>query len=414
MQNESYCAQKSRAKRELLVPVQCGVLMLVVGVLNLVGFTSAYAEAFLPQDDNQILERVSTAGNVIGSDLRRMREALSQNPYDLPLAIDLAQRYLEIGRTEADPRFAGYAQAVLGPWWNQSPPPAEVQLLRAILRQRRHDFTGALDDLSRVLEAQPYSAQAWLTRAVILEVRGDYSEAMRSCLQLFRLTSTLAGTTCTTSVASLSGQAKKSYRLLRQTLQESPDADLPLRLWATTVLAEVADRLGYEERAEAYFRQALSLDRRDNSVLTAYADFLLERNRPEEVLSLLKQPPLSDAQLLRLVMAEKQLDSPRLHAHVESLRARFAAVRLRDPNAHLSSEARFNLHVLYKPAEALRLAQQNWSVQRTPADARLFLEAAITQGNTEAAKPVVEWLKHTGLEDSAITKLVQRLEEMRS
>ncbi len=121
---------------------------------------------------------------------------------------------------------------------------------------------------------------------------------------------------------------------------------------------------------------------------------------------------MSDAKLLRLALAEKQMDSPRLNAHVESLRARFAAARLRDQNTHLSSEVRFNLYLLNKPAEALRLAQKNWVLQRTPADARLLLQAAIMQGSIEATKPVVAWLKHTGLEDSSITKWVKRVEEM--
>jgi hypothetical protein len=50
-----------------------------------------------------------------------------------------------------------------------------------MLRQTYHLFDAALADLGRVLGAQPLNAQALLTRAVIHEVRAEYTMARTDC-----------------------------------------------------------------------------------------------------------------------------------------------------------------------------------------------------------------------------------------
>lgn len=236
----------------------------------------------------------------------------------MKLAVRLAERYREVGRAEADPRYYGYAQAALRPWWNLEQPPFEVLLLRAILRQARHEFDGALADLTRVLEVQPSNAQAWLTRAVILTVLGKYTDARRSCVSLSRFSNALVATTCLGHAASLSGEAEKSYCLLQQALKNSPSARPQVRLWALTVLAQIAVRLGRAQLAEEHFRQALSLGLRDTYLLGAYADFLLDQNRPKEVQGLLKEDTRPDDLLLRLTLAEQRLNLPQLSNHREA------------------------------------------------------------------------------------------------
>ena len=43
-------------------------------------------------------------------------------------------------------------EAALTPWWNLAEPPVEVLILRATLRQRRHEFDSALADLTAALQ----------------------------------------------------------------------------------------------------------------------------------------------------------------------------------------------------------------------------------------------------------------------
>ena len=244
---------------------------------------------------------------------------------------------------------------------------------------------------------------------MILEVQGDYQGALRSCLPLLRLHNPLMATGCISSATSLSGQAEKSYQGLRQALENETSPNVQEQLWVLTVLAEIAVRLGRDHDAEQHFNQALSLGLRDTYLLSAYADFLLDQNRPAEVQILLQDDIRPDGLLLRLALAEQQLNAPQLKQHVENLRARFAENRLRSDARHLRLEARFALQLLKEPTQALELARENWAIQREPADARIFLEAALQNENPAEAKPVVDWLKSVRLEDVHLEHLVAQL-----
>ena len=87
--------------------------------------------------------------------------------------------------------------------------------------------------------------------------------------------------------------------------------------------------------------------------------------------------PRADPLLLRYALALQAQHSKELPAQVEQLRDRFAASRLRGDRVHLREEARFTLHLLNAPQAALKLAQENWQVQKEPADVRILLEAAL-------------------------------------
>lgn len=371
------------------------------------------ATPFIPGDDTQVLERLPVrASDPVARELRGLREKLTQSPSNLGLALQVARRYIKIGRAESDPRYFGYTQAALQPWWDRPEPPAEVLVLRATLRQNRHDFENALQDLTKALAQDPRNAQAWLTRAVILEVQGRYPEALRSCLPLMNLADTLLATACMSSAASLSGHAGKSYELLLRTLESSKTTNLEVRLWALTLLAEIAVRMGNPKAAEHHFKEALSLGSRNAYLLTAYADLLLDQKRFEEVEMLLRDEIRIDGLLLRLTLSEHELGSAQFPDHLETLKARYAASRQRGDTVHQGEEARFTLHLLNGPKEALRLAQANWAVQREPRDARILLESALAAQDPAAAQPVFEMLKRTALEDVQLKRLAARIEEI--
>ena len=388
---------------------RCKCLMIVL-ILGWGGSGLTAAAPYLPEHDTQIVERLPSGYDSETQTLKRLRNTLASDPNNLTLALDLARRHIERGRSESDPRYYGYAQAALRPWWDQAQAPPQVLVLRATLRQNQHDFAGALKDLSQALKIQARNAQAWLTQAVILQVLGDYKNALHSCRMLSKFHRGLLAYTCIASVISLSGQAEQAYTLLNQTLKQKPSAHPQERLWALTVLAEIAVRLGRFEAAEQHFQQALALDLRDIYLLSTYADFLLDQQRPEAVRTLLKDDTRPDALLLRLVLAEKQLNTPQLNTYKENLEARIRAARLRGGITHLGATARFTLQVLNRPDDALELALSNWAVQHEPRDARLVLETALAAKNPKAAQPTLNWLKQTGLEDIRLTALAKKLE----
>ncbi|WP_218080322.1 tetratricopeptide repeat protein [Anthocerotibacter panamensis] len=381
-----------------------------LGLLLLGATQVAQALPFRPTADGQVLERLRTnPTDPVYQELRALRAKLAQSPQDLALAVHLAQRYIEQGRILSDPRYNGYAQAVLAPWWNQPEPPPEVLVLRATLRQSAHDFPLALADLDRVLKQNPDDPQALITRATILQVQGDYPEAKRACAHLFQHTTDLVLFTCLGGVAGLNGQAHSAVTLLQQGLTRSPQATTGEKNWALTTLAEIYQRLGQSERAEVYFKQALALVP-DSYLLGAYADFLLDQGRAKDVVALLHNQTRADGLLLRLTLAEKVLKSTSFPQHLAALQDRFAASRLRKDSSHRREEARFTLHLLNQPRAALELAVQNWQVQREPADARLVLQTALASGDRKAAQPALQWLKESRLEDVQLAQLQQQLE----
>src|SRR4030095_6202888 len=176
---------------------------LVTGTLTLAGASTSRAEPFVPRHDDQVLERLPVAPlDPTAQRLRAMRSQLAVRPDTLSLAPSAACLYIEQGRALSDPRYYGYAQGVLAPWWSTTEPPVPVRVLRATIRQHDHDFPSALDDLAAALRADPNNAQAWLTQATVQQVRGDYDGAKRSCLAVLQLADPLVAATCLSNVES--------------------------------------------------------------------------------------------------------------------------------------------------------------------------------------------------------------------
>jgi len=374
--------------------------------LVLAVFVSCAAQAapYIPASGAQVLERLPGRLDPMRRELDRLRTELAANPGDLARAATLARRYIEQARRDGDPRYLGYAQAALQPWWTQArtQAPGEVLVLRATLAQSTHSFGDALADLDEVVRREPDNAQAWLTRATILQVTGDYAGAQASCARLFGRAPDLVLQTCLAAVGSLNGRARPSYQALERTFAARADAPALLRAWTATLLAEMAERLGEYRQAETHFRTALAIDPQDSYLLAAYADFLLERGRPREVVALLGERTQADALLLRHALALAALDAPEAARQKTALGARFEAARRRGDVVHRREEARYMLALAGDPREAVRLAKLNWAVQKEPADLRILARAAAASGDPEAARLVRDWLRRSRLEDRTL------------
>lgn len=373
----------------------------------------ADAAPYVPKSDAQVLERLPfKANDPVARELAQLRANLQRDPRDVVVAVALGRRYFELVAGEGDPRYIGYAQAALAPWWDMPTPPIEVQVLRASLRQFRHDFSGALLDLDQALTRDPRHPRARSLRAIIHIVQARYPAALSDCRAMRGMTSELITVGCEAMVQGLTGQASSAYAALSQMLARHPEASLDEKLWVLTRLAEMAQRLGRVEAAEAHFKQALDLDISDTFLLAAYADFLLEQKRPREVVALLKDKVRSDGLLLRLVFAEHAIKLPSAKATAAILADRFHAAQLRGDTVHQQEEARFALHIQNNPKAALSLARLNWQVQLEPRDAQIVLEAALAMRDPTAAQPVLRWLSESGNEDATLRRLAQQLKAL--
>ncbi|MGB8764598.1 MAG: hypothetical protein WCD07_07365 [Burkholderiales bacterium] len=383
------------------------VLVLVIGLA-----CAAIAAPYVPGDESLVLEILPVRpGDPRAALLRDLRAQLSREPKNLAVALKLAQAYYSQVAEEGDPRFIGYAQNALAPWWNAADAPIEVLVLRASIKQYRHEFSDALADLSLAQARNPAYVSAWTTSAAIHTVQARYDEARRHCDKLFTLTSRVLAQGCVSSIDSINGKSAQAYAALLKELQQAkPEPTPEQKLWVQTRLGEMAQRSDDLALAEKHFKAGLSLGISDGYLLAAYADLLLQQKRSAEVIALLKGKTSSDLLLLRLNIAEQQLTSLEFAQHRDALVARFEAARLRGDKVHQTEESRFNLQVLKNPQEALRLAQENWQLQREPRDALALLEAAAALKDAQAASPILQWLRTTSHEDKRLRDLAQQWE----
>jgi len=374
---------------------------------------AALAAPFVPTADTQVLGRLpARASDPRAQELQALRTAWRQHPGDVTHAVSLAERYFDAVAAEGDPRYIGYAQAALAPWWALPAPPASVRVLRAKLLQFDHRFNEALADLDAVLQADPTHADAWSWRAAIHMVRADYDQARRSCERLTPLAPPLITVACTAQVDAATGRGDAAAASLRAALASPGGADTAQRLWALTRLAETEERRGDAVAAEAAFRQALALGVGDVYLLAAYADFLLDRKRPAEVLALLKDRGRADVLLLRLALAARAAGAPEREVWARTLGERFDAAALRGDTTHRKEASRYLLALRGQPAQALALARENFAEQREPADARILLEAALAARQPAAAAPALAWMAASGFESVALQDLATRLKAL--
>src|SRR5690348_15128206 len=336
------------------------------------------ARPYVPVADDAVLERLPEKTDPSLRELKRLRAAVGLHPGELALAARLARRAIEAARDTGDPRFLGQAQAAIAPWWKLAEPPAAALLLRATIKQSNHDFAGAIADLDRLIAANPVDGQALLTRATVLTVQGDYAAARADCARIVPLAVPLVAAACDAAPASLSGEAGGAYDRLTRVLSEAADADAGLREWALTLAGEIADRRGDANAAENHYRHALMLDPRDPYLIAAYSDFLLDRGRAREVPPLVATRTTNDNLLLRLALAEARLpdQAAAFDGHRKELADRFDAAHRRGDSLHKREEARYRLFIENDAAGSLRLARENWAVQREPADLRVLFDAA--------------------------------------
>jgi len=388
-------------------PAPLAACLLAVALLLCSG--AAPAAPHIPADGNQVVERLPSRNDPAQRELGRLRAELSASPGNVRLASALAQRYIEQARIDGDPRYLGYAQAALAPWWEQGQPPGEVLVLRATLRQSTHQFPAALTDLDAAVRRDSGNVQAWLTRATVQMVTGDFSGARASCMRLYSRAPALVVQTCLSNVGSVNGQAAASYRQLLDT-QASHPLDAPgVRVWVATLLGEMAARMGDTADAEAHFHRALAVGEPDSYLLGAWSDFLLDHGRAQEVVRLLKDKTRVDALLLRYALALQASGSPEAGPQAETLRIRFDAAMLRGDTVHQREQARFELVLRHDPAAAVRLAKANWHVQKEPADLRILADCALASGDAEAARIVRDWLQSSRIEDRRIAATAARL-----
>ena len=374
------------------------------------GGLAVHAAPYTPENDNVVVERLpGRASDPATRRVESLRKQLAARPDDAALRIEIARRYFDMAMAQGDPRYVGYASATLAPLAKTAASNAGYDMALGLIQQFSHEFEPALASLTKAAALNPTSPEPLLWRTAIFMVQARYAEAAAECARVVPLAEPLIGTGCSAYVEATTGQLQPAFEKLANAVKASPQASAELLLWESTRLAEMAWRLERFDVAESYFKSALKQGVTDQFLLGAYADFLLARQRPAEVLTLLTDWERSDILLLRLALAGKAAGDKRSADWAAQLRDRFQAAAQRGDRLHEQEAARFELDIEGKPDKATALASRNYEVQKEPRDADILMRAALAANQPKSAQPALDWLRTSRYEDPVMAKLAAQL-----
>ena len=374
---------------------------------------ATHAAPYTPKSDSEVVERLPLTSDPSVRRVESLRKQLAARPEDAALRVEIARRYFELAMAQGDPRFVGYASAAIAPLAANSTS-ADYWLVRGQIQQFSHDFEAALTSLAKASELNPASPEPLSWRTAIFMVQARYAEALAEAERLTPLAEPLLGIGWKAYVRATTGQLEMAFQEVANAVKPAPNSAArppapELLLWQYTRLADMAWRLQRPELAEDYFKRARQLGLTDQYLLGAYADFLLARQRPAEVLKLLAGWERSDILLLRLALAGKAASDGRATDWAAQLRDRFQAAEQRGDRLHEQEAARFELDIERNTAKALALASRNYQIQKEPRDAEILLRAALAAKQPKAAQPALDWLRSSRHEDPLIVKLAEQL-----
>jgi predicted Zn-dependent protease len=366
----------------------------------------ARATPIVPHDDAQVIQVLPLKGSRRAEE-RRLRRELLAHPQDAQRATQLARLHIEQARASGDPRQAGQALAALQGWPDPASAPSDVLLMQATVHQYLHEFDQAAALLERLVEREVRHPQAWLTLATVRRVQGRYADSDRACARLASIGVALYSGACLAENESLRGDSDRARERLKRLLADDR-LNGATRNWLLTTQAELEERGGRVQAAEAAFRAALAASSDNNYTLIAYADHWIERGRYGEALAALQGQPRNDAVLLRLAIAGTLARAAHAPRDAAEMRERIAQANLRPEaqSVHAREQAMFALWVEGQPARALELARANVRTQREPIDLLVFARAAKAARQTDALREVAQLRAQIGLHDRRLDALL--------
>ncbi len=357
----------------------------------------------LQEEDSQRVLQAST---------QALETAWHQQPNNVQFATQLAEHYVKQAKQINRDLYLYLAKQTLENWWNQKNPPLAVLSLRAYLYQAEHQFSQARADWQQLSQRQPDNLTARFSLALLQQIQGDYKAAIKSCKSLLKLQQLTLSTLCQSSIQSVNGHAQRSYKLLKVLLKSMPSDDV-WRQWTLATMAEIATRLGNMNVAESHFKQVLNGVSGDAYLKVRYADFLLQQQRPNDLLEQFSIPYDDPALLLRQVHAarlinnRKQIEKYQSHLS-QRLNLPHQDLRQDEPSLQAAILAYYYLNIDKQPKQALHYAKLNWETQKASEDLRLLLRAAQLTDDKKALDVIQQWREKTALEDVILEDLLSK------
>ncbi|WP_416397047.1 tetratricopeptide repeat protein [Allohahella sp. A8] len=366
--------------------------------------------AFTPEDPNFIV----VAANELPP---RTDQSIDQSPQRLDALIDEA---ISKGDDQRDPRYYGYAEGMVRQRLQHHAEDVALLLTLADLLQKQHAFDEARRIYEQVIELAPANPQAYLSSAMLARQRGDFKQMERFCKQLVTRTTAEIAAICLFTAQGLQGRLESSYQRL-SVLFDRPL--LPVILgWALQEAAEMAQRLGRYEQAEAHWGAALEVSKGSvppAELLAAIADYYRHRQQPSEIITLLTNETEMPALAMRLAAAEIALatasnnNPDALRASwIERLQPWLELWTVRGEQSHGGELAFYLFAVKGDAAAALAPAFEQWSERKEPQDTLLLLEIIASlevesEESRQSLRAVQAWQRQSAYEDQRLLSLLE-------
>ena len=392
------------------------VILLVIFIVFL---SETRADSFVPQSDDQVLLTLSPAVTAIARSVRAQeRSSESNNAGDAARQYSIAELSSVISESYVlatrnnDPRAFGHTLSLIGAWPEQQPIPAMVRLIHASVLQHNHEFMAALQQLDTVLSNDPANLQARLIYSQVSLVIGDYEAVAQQCQAIEAAGAQIYALNCGAQLQSITGNAEFALSAVEETLLARPtNATQQIELLLTA--ATTAERLGFVDRAERYYRAVLSMNPQSLFTTLRLSAFLLHQGRPEAAIELLRPYANSANDLEAQILLVRALQGAGMPANAELLASIGAEIeslqRLGDEAPH-KLLAQYQLYIAEDFATAVRSASLNWKLQKEPGDTLLLASAAVASEQSQIQEQVRAWITKTGLQDARIQTVLSAQE----
>jgi tetratricopeptide (TPR) repeat protein len=332
--------------------MKLGLIKFIIA-LSLVCSFNLFANAYTPKDNDVI---AVTKSNITASlSLNEIKTVVEQSQF--------------VGQTE---NMQGVLKNKLSKLYISEPTP-DIGYLYARVLQKEHLFNDAITVANNVLKIMPDHSNTHLLLANLYMTQGQFELAKQHCLALITRVSTLTASTCVLDVQSQHGNLLGSYQSLVKLANNKP-----IDLNTKHVLAEMSFRLQNYTNALKHLEN-ISLLNAPVSLIVLWADIQLGLNKPQQVINklsnLIKEPhDLEDALLLRLAIAEKQLNTTQ-YTWQNTMKQRVELREVRHDSFHASDLANYYIHVQPNKSKALYWANINWQQAKMNIDQALIIQA---------------------------------------
>ena len=364
---------------------------------------------FAPQENAIVLNASVHDKGAQNSAFSDLTKAWRSQPQDLSVSLAYARAVFQIGLAEGDLRWFGAAKAAILPWWKKDDLPADALFMRGLVKQGFHDFTGGLADINKAIDLKPNKAEFWSWRFALHLLKTDLVAALQDCESIDRLFGQDESKAYRAILRYRTGDPQVAIGLLKTLLNSPNYQSASSKEWLALHLGEAYRVAGQSVMAIATCNKQLKITPKSHMIKLSLAELWVQEGQYLQVKQMSASVAPTDALLMQYVLALKGLQDPAEKNLAALLESRLNSQSLRQEALIERPQLIYFIDYAKDPTAGLSLSIENWKIQQEPRDAVLFLKAALSLNQPQAAHAVVAWLDKTNYSDPQIKELQARL-----